>query len=45
MIKYPDELLVEDFDDICKLGSFGRLQDQVLAFQLQLHLVRSQDLD
>lgn len=44
MIKYPDELLVEDLDDVCKLGSFDRLQNQVLAFQLQLHLVRCQDL-
>lgn len=44
-VKYPDELLVEDFDDGRKLGSLGRLQNQVLAFQLQLHLVRRKDLD
>lgn len=43
-VKYPDELFVEDFDDGRELGSLGRLQNQVLAFQLQLHLVCRKDL-
>lgn len=43
-VKYPDELFVEDLDDGRELGSLGCLQNQVLTFQLQLHLVRRKDL-